>query len=326
MPEQHRRGRRHRDADERVERHGYRQSESLPPCLRCLRFGVAREIGNVERQRGPVAHHRRQGRKEHGQELAGRMKLAGRREHGSEAARLDPHPDQQQRGHHEHEWRAERLQVANGFDSAPHHHHVQQPEQQKAGPQNPADARQRRPDDNQHRVNRLTADPRLDAEPAAGHDGPQDRRQVRAAHSERRADEDGEGNAVLGARVRIQQHGNQHDQIAEQHRAHRLLPVHPLGDERRSKLIGGDLHRHGEPQRNVVVESPRPLRRRSRREVAVRKTGINNAQMVLSEGSDDRSARRIFADHMSVWTNKLITSTPRPVLRGADNSRAPACR
>ena len=44
------------------------KSERLAPRLRALRFRVAREVGNVQRQRRPVTHHRRQRRKKHARE------------------------------------------------------------------------------------------------------------------------------------------------------------------------------------------------------------------------------------------------------------------
>jgi hypothetical protein len=65
------------------------------------------------------------------------MELARRRKHGAEAAGLDAHPDEQRCGHHKHEGRAEGLQAANGFDAAPDHNHVEQPEAEEAGPKNP---------------------------------------------------------------------------------------------------------------------------------------------------------------------------------------------
>ena len=112
-----------------------------PHDLRVLRFRVAREVGNIERERRPVADHRGERRKEDGEKLARGVELAGRREHGAEAARLDAHPDQQRRGHDKHERRAEGLQVADGFDAAPDHDHIQQPEAEKAGPQHAVAAR-----------------------------------------------------------------------------------------------------------------------------------------------------------------------------------------
>ena len=41
----------------------------------------------------------------------------------------------------------------------------------------------------------------------------------------------------------------------------RLLPVHAARDQRRGQHVGGDLHRHGEPQRDVVVGAPGSLLR-----------------------------------------------------------------
>ena len=130
-------------------------------------------------------------------------------------------------------------------------------------------------------MDRRAADPRLNAEPAAGNDGAQNRRKIGAAHAKRRANEDRKRNAVLRAGMRVEQHRNEHDEIAQQHRADGLLPVHALGDERRGKLVGGDLHRHGEPQRDVVVGRPGALRGRGRREVAIGEGRVDGAQTRL---------------------------------------------
>ena len=58
-----------RDADERIERHRQRQAERLADDLVALRFGVAREIGNVQRERRPEADHAGQRREEKVQNL-----------------------------------------------------------------------------------------------------------------------------------------------------------------------------------------------------------------------------------------------------------------
>ena len=62
-------------------------------------------------------------------------------------------------------------------------------------------------------VDRLAADPGLDAEPAAGDERPQQRRQVRAAEAVEGAGEHRERDAVLGAGMAVQQHRDQHDQV-----------------------------------------------------------------------------------------------------------------
>ena len=80
------------------------------------------------------------------------------------------------------------------------------------------DAEQRRPAGNdvrEERVERLAADPRLDAEPAARDERAHQRRQVRADRAVGRAREDGERDAVLRARMRVQQDRDQDDGVAE---------------------------------------------------------------------------------------------------------------
>src|SRR6476620_49827 len=70
-----------RNAYERVERHRQRQTHRLPDDLVALTFGVAGEIGDVERERGPEPDHARQGREEEGPELSG-LRLAGIKRRG----------------------------------------------------------------------------------------------------------------------------------------------------------------------------------------------------------------------------------------------------
>src|SRR5208282_4228739 len=53
-----------RNADERVDGHGQRQSQRLSNHLRALGFGVTREIGNVQSDGGPEADHSCKRRKE----------------------------------------------------------------------------------------------------------------------------------------------------------------------------------------------------------------------------------------------------------------------
>ena len=70
----------------------------------------------------------------------------------------------------------------------------------------------------QHGVDRLAADPGLDAEPAAGDQAAQQRRDVRARGAERGARQDRKGNAVAGAGVGDGDHRQEHDEVAEEDR------------------------------------------------------------------------------------------------------------
>src|SRR5918993_269798 len=61
----------HGYADEREERHRRRQAKELAPHLRLLVPRVPGEIRDVQRERGPEAHHRRERGDEHRQERSG---------------------------------------------------------------------------------------------------------------------------------------------------------------------------------------------------------------------------------------------------------------
>ena len=121
----------------------------------------------------------------------------------------------------------------------------------------------------EERLQRLAADPGLDAEPAAGDERAHQRRQVRAERAVGGAREDRERDAVLRARVRVEQDRDEHDRVAEQDRDERLPPVHARGHEARREHVGRDAVRHADPQRRVVVGGPVAPRDRHRREVVV---------------------------------------------------------
>ena len=125
------------------------------------------------------------------------------------------------------------------------------------------------PEHLQHGINSLAADPGLNAEPSAGYDGAQQRRNIGAAYAERSPRVNGEGNAVLCPRVRVQDHGRQDDQIAKQDGADGLLPAHPAGDEAARQHVRRNANAHRHPQRSVIVGAPGALFRRNRREVFV---------------------------------------------------------
>ena len=56
--------------------------------------------------------------------------------------------------------------------------------------------------------------------------------------------------------MRIQQHRNQHDQVAEQNRSDRLPPAHASRNESRRKHVSRDANAHRHPQRSIVIEAP----------------------------------------------------------------------
>ncbi len=130
------------------------------------------------------------------------------------------------------------------------------------------------PEDLEHGVDGLPADPGLYAEPAAGNQRAQHGGDVGAAHSERCAHEDRKGNAVLGAGMGVEQHGDEHDQVAEQDGADGLPPVHAAGDQAAGQHVGGDADGHRHPEGSVVVEAPRALLWRNGRQVFVVERGV----------------------------------------------------
>jgi hypothetical protein len=110
---------------------------------------------------------------------------------------------------------------------------------------------------------------RLDAEPAAGNDRAQQRRDAGAADAEAGAAQHRERHAVLGAGMGVQHHRHQHHDVAEEDRAECLPPRHPLLHQAGGQRVGGDDHGHPDPQRGDVVGRPGSLFEPGRREIGV---------------------------------------------------------
>ena len=103
----------------------------------------------------------------------------------------------------------------------------------------------------------------------------------------------GNGIPYLGTRVRIEQDGNQDDQVAEQDGEERLRPVHAGRHESRGEHVGRDAVRHADPERRVVVGCPGSARDRNRREILV----------VVRAGLDPPGVDEF---HSSVGQNALV--------------------
>src|SRR5450759_3818455 len=165
----------------------------------------AREVGHVERQRGPEADHCRERRDEDGEELRERAELPGLSEEGPDALRLPDGPHEKDERDDEDVRRRPVLDLAEEVHAPVDHENVQAPEEQEREPLRRRVAREagdeeRRPageDRREERVEGLAADPRLDAEPAARDEGAHEGREVRAARPVSRAREDGERDAVF---------------------------------------------------------------------------------------------------------------------------------
>ena len=126
----------HGDTDEGIQRHGQRQSQGLAEHLVALGNGVAGEVRNIQRQRGPKPDHTGKGwQKEHpklpGFRLAG-IKAGRLGEHGAEAARFLPRPPEQNEAERQKERRFDVQQEADGVDAFVNHPHVDPPEEEEA--------------------------------------------------------------------------------------------------------------------------------------------------------------------------------------------------
>ena len=127
----------------------------------------------------------------------------------------------------------------------------------------------------QHGGDGLAADPRLNAEPAAGDQGAQHAPGMFAPRTPNEArTRTGNGMPYFVPACALSSIGHQDDEIAEQDRADGLPPVHAAGDQSRGQHVGGNADAHGDPEGGVVVDIPGALFGRDGREVGVEEAGI----------------------------------------------------
>lgn len=73
---------------------------------------------------------------------------------------------------------------------------------------------------------------------------------------ERGPGEDREGDAVFRAGMRVEHHGNQHNQVAEENGQDGLPPVHPAGNQAGGQHVGRDANRHADPEGGDIPQVP----------------------------------------------------------------------
>src|SRR5213078_3283287 len=179
-----------------------------------------------------------------------------RGQHGAEAASLAAGPKKKSKSDEQQERSGDALQEADGFDSSKNYKNVEEPEENEANGRAGRKARPRRRKRYDHGVDGFAADPGLDAEPAAGNKSAQNGGNVGAENAEGSARKNRERDAVLRAGVGVEQHGNQHQNVAEKNGEERLPPVHAARNHAAGKHVRGDVHAHGNPQRGVIVGAP----------------------------------------------------------------------
>ena len=184
------------------------------------------------------------------------MELAGGAEDGAEAAGFVGDPEQEKQADAEHEGGAEGLEALDGLDALPDDEHVEGPEEEEADPDAGGVVGGGGDEDFGHGPDGLAADPTLDAEPAAGDEGSEDGGDVGAEDAEGGSDVDGKGDAVFGSGVGVEDHRDEHDEVAEKDGGDGLEPAHAAGDEAAGEHVGGDADGHRNPEGGVVVEAP----------------------------------------------------------------------
>src|SRR5207248_622926 len=113
----HRRGSNHH-THRREYCHRRWQRHDLAQRLLALAVTEAREVRHVERERGPKSDHAGQGNYEGGPEFAEAMELALLAQQITEAVCFPNGPAEQERGHHQHEWRCPILDFSEQVHAA----------------------------------------------------------------------------------------------------------------------------------------------------------------------------------------------------------------
>jgi hypothetical protein len=101
----------------------------------------------------------------------------------------------------------------DGFDAAPDDEDIDAPEKKETEQGSAVEVRGGGPENAEHGINGLTTDPGLNAKPAASDESAKDGGNVGATDTEGSAHKDGEGDAVFGAGMGIEEHGNQDDEM-----------------------------------------------------------------------------------------------------------------
>ena len=217
--------------------------KAWPDDLRLLRFGVAGEVGDVERERGPVADHAGERREK---EVRGIRAVVwnwlGALSMGPKPPALCGHPEEQQRGHDEHEGRGESLAGSGWTRRRARRRPCSAARSRRSRPTAPpAICGRRGPEHVEHGVDGLAADPGSECRTIR-------RRPARAARRERwrRARRSGartntgNGMPYLAPACALSSMGTSTIRLPSRMVPMRLLPVHAAGDEAGRQHVGGD--------------------------------------------------------------------------------------
>lgn len=119
----------------------------------------------------------------------------------------------------------------------------------------------------------MAADPGFDAEPAAAYEGAEEGGDVGPADAEGGASEDGEGDAVFGARDGGEDEGDEEDKVGGDDGGDSLPPGHAEVNEASGEVVGGDANDEADPEAGEVESGGCAIGLRDRGEVGDRGGG-----------------------------------------------------
>ena len=163
-------------------------------------------------------------------------------------------------------------------------------------------------------VDRLAADPGLDAEPAARHQRPDQRGEVGAAHARRRRGRrPGRGCRTSCPACPVSSIGTSTIRFARAMVSTACFQSMPSGDQARSERPGGGVVGHADPEGREVVRGPGALLDRNRQQVLVgvrplgaarRGSSTRPSGRVVGGGAGRRERCRSWAGQSMRWVGK----------------------
>ena len=105
---------------------------SLANHLCALGFGIAREVRNVEGDRGPKANHASERGNKQAKEFGCGMEFARCVKNRTHAARFARNPKKKDQPDNKHKRSAHTLEELDGFNAAPYNEHVDAPKKEEA--------------------------------------------------------------------------------------------------------------------------------------------------------------------------------------------------
>ena len=254
-------------ADESEQEHTGGYAEQLADFLTALILCRLGEVSDRKGHGAPVADVGVEADDEESDELRGGCEGHLGVDHRSPAARGGTRPDEHDDQPDNEHGCAEMFHLLYRTKAVDKYIEVQQKEHYKANPFAQGPVAPRGDEDGQRNVQRVAADPELDAAPAGSHDAAENRSDACAVEAERGAPINGGRNTILRTGMAVEHDGECNDYIRKQNGNHGPLEVHAALNKSRSEHVSGDTDIHADPESEEAVNVPVALFRFGRQHI-----------------------------------------------------------